>query len=529
MRRSGISLVLFSFAIFSLMGVPRPAQASDLSYARIVRLSLVGGDVQISRPGHSGWETASANMPITQGVTIGTNAGRAEVQFEDGSTAWISENALVQFTELALSDGGRITKLTLAQGTVSVYADLKRTDTFVVSTSREQITVPKRSLFRVDAFHDGASISVMQGEVQVGALEGSTDARTLVKGQTLAYKSKIETSAVSASPKVDAWDRWVKSREQTLQTATAQSLSYANAPFSYGMGDLSAYGGWNYFAGYGYGWQPFGMTAGWAPFSMGQWASYPGLGWTWISGEPWGWVPYHFGNWMFSPAYGWTWFPNNFGFWNPAPVNWYSIGNQVGWAPAAPRSGIGSRFPTSPRILIVSNSKSIGNTSSVRIVAAGGNRPVQVLPGGPLENGRAPRVAGAALAANRNAPAQASRALFPTAPSMARLQRSLATSGNIPAMNSRLPAAPAPQVFRVQNAMRMPSASLPHRPAPMFIPRQSAPVGMSSMGISEPQGFGAPGRSGSTPAFSAPRMSGAATGSAPSAPAPHAVASGRPH
>lgn len=525
MHRSGISLLLFSFAALSLIGVSRPAQASDMSYARIVRLSLVAGDVQVTRPGRSGWEAGATNMPITQGMTIGTNAGRAEVQFEDGSTAWISENTLVQFTELALSDGGRITKLTLAQGTVSIYANLKQADTFMISTSEEQIAVPKRSLFRMDAFHDGASVSVRQGELQVTALVGAAGAKTLVKGQTLAYKSKMETAAITVNPKADAWDRWVNGREQNLQVETAQSLSYANAPFSYGMGDLSAYGGWNYFAGYGYGWQPFGMTAGWAPFSMGQWASYPGLGWTWISFEPWGWVPYHFGDWMFSPMYGWMWFPDNFGFWDPAPVNWYGVGNQVAWSP---RSGAGQRMPTTPRILIVSGSKSIDNTSSVRIVTAGGNgHPAQALPGGPLENGRVPHFGDVASATNHGAPTQNPRAIVPTAPSMAHLQRSLATSGSMPAMktNGRLPAAPAPQMFRVENAMRMPPAALPHHPAPQYVPRETAP-----MGIRSPSGFDA--RNSSGPAFSAPRMSGPtmgrSTGPAP-APASHAVAAGRPH
>ena len=524
MRRSGISLLLFGFAALSLIGVSRPAQASDMSYARIVRLSLVAGDVQVTRPGHSGWEPGAANMPITQGMTIGTNAGRAEVQFEDGSMAWISENTMVQFTELALSDGGRISKLTLAQGTVSIYADLKRADTFMVSTSQEQIAVPKRSLFRVDAFHDGASVSVMQGELQVSALAGAAGAKTLVKGQTFAYKSKMETSAISANPKADAWDRWVNGREQNLQVETAQSLSYANAPFSYGMGDLSAYGGWNYFAGFGYGWQPFGMTAGWAPFSMGQWTSYPGLGWTWISSEPWGWVPYHFGDWMFSPVYGWMWFPDNFGFWDPAPVNWYGVGNQVAWSP---RAGIGAQMPTTPRVLILSGSKSIGNMSSVRIMTAGGNsRPVQTLPGAPLENGRVPRFGAVAPATNHSAPMQSARALVPTAPSMAHLQRSLAASGSMPAMkmNTRLPASPAPQMVRVENAMRMPAA-LPHHPAPMYVPREPASGGMASSA-----GMGAPSGGYSAPSFSAPRMSASPTarGTAP-APASHAVATGRPH
>lgn len=525
MRRSFVScFFLLSLAIGALTSMPRAVRGSDLSYARIVRLSLVAGDVQVTRPGRSGWETGAPNMPITQGMTIGTNDGRAEVQFEDGSTAWISENTLVQFTELALSDGGRITKLTLAQGTVSIYADLKRADTFMISASEEQIAVPKRSLFRVDAFRDGASISVMQGELQASALIGSAGAKTLVKGQTLAYKSKMETVAITLNPKVDAWDRWVNSREQNLQVETAQSLSYADAPFNYGMSDLSAYGGWNYFAGYGYGWQPFGMTAGWAPFSMGQWASYPGLGWTWISSEPWGWVPYHFGDWMFSPVYGWMWFPDNFGFWDPAPVNWYGVGNQVAWSP---RAGTGPRMPTTPRIVIMSGSKSIGSMSSVRIVAAGGgNRPIQALPGGPLENGRVPRFGEVASATNHSAAMQNPRAIVPTAPSMARLQRSLATSSSMPAMemNGRLPTAPAPQMVRVENAMRMPPAALPHHPAPMYVPREPASIGMSS---SAGMGARSGGYSGSS--FSAPQASSPAGRGVTPAPASHAVAAGRPH
>ena len=78
------------------------ARASELSYARIVRVSLTAGDVQVARPGHSGWEPAAENMPIEQGFTIGTTDGRAEVQLEDGAVLWISDHSDVQFTELAL-------------------------------------------------------------------------------------------------------------------------------------------------------------------------------------------------------------------------------------------------------------------------------------------------------------------------------------------------------------------------------------------------------------------------------------------
>src|ERR1700737_4533918 len=92
---------------------PYPAQAYDYGYARVVRLSLVQGDVQMARSEDSTWEKAVINMPIEQGFTIGTNDGRAEIEFESGATARLAEKSVLRFDELALSNGGRITRLTL--------------------------------------------------------------------------------------------------------------------------------------------------------------------------------------------------------------------------------------------------------------------------------------------------------------------------------------------------------------------------------------------------------------------------------
>jgi FecR protein len=222
MRRLSFNLLILGITGFLFANSIQPAHASELSYARIVRVSLVNGDVQISLPGHPRWQAAAQNMPITQGVTVGTNEGVAEVQFEDGTTAWIGENTLVQFTELALSDGGRITKLTLAQGTVSIYATLKSADSFILAAGKETITVPKHALFRADAFHDGASVSVIQGQLQVSDATGQ---QTLTKGKTLAYRGHATAAVVTANPKSDQWDRWINQREQFSQAETAQALS----------------------------------------------------------------------------------------------------------------------------------------------------------------------------------------------------------------------------------------------------------------------------------------------------------------
>ena len=595
MRRSFVSrFVLSSLAIltiFALMNLPRAARASDLSYARIVRLSVVTGDVQVSRPAHTAWEAASVNMPVMQGMAIGTNDGFAEVQFEDGTTAWIGPNTLVQFTELALADGGRITKLTLGQGTMSVLTELRRGDSFSLATADETVTTPKNALFRIDAFHDGASVSVLGGEAQVASAAG---AQKVPKGKTLALrgKSKGESQqhlALRANPKPDGWDKFVVARAEQTQTAAVQSASYVNAPFSYGMADLSQYGAWNYFPGYGYGWQPMGMGSCWMPFMNGNWDFTQGFGWTWVSSEPWGWMPYHFGSWDYLPSNGWTWFPSGFDAWDPAPVNWYSAGNQVGWWPASGAgfggtsplmfeqiasgcsrfngmgfgaangfafgaAGVGSgtpvkkgapprgKMPTPPRLVLTTNR--LGGGGNVRLFAsAAEGKHAAFAAGEPLQNGKASTMFESRAAVRGGVSADATTRIFaPTVGSVARLRASMAArSGAMPAragmaampLNSRAATMPMRESLRAVNAMPAPAA-MPRRPAPMTLGQMSAraPMGTNA-GFS--RGGSSAGFSGaSSTGFQGSAASAGGRPSMPSAPAaaPRAsapVSAGRPH
>lgn len=555
MRSLSFRLFIPTFAILTLIIALVPARGSDLSYARIVRISFVKGDVQVSRPGHSSWEPAVQNMPVMQGVTIGTNDGYAEVQFEDGSTAWISQNTLVQFTELALADGHRLSKLTLGEGTVSLLAEMRRGDTFSVATSAETVAVTKNGLFRIDCFHDGASVSVLAGEVQV-AYAGGT--QTVNKGETLAYESKLSKASLKTNPKPYDWDRWTLARARATQVETAQSSSYVTPPFSYGLADMSGYGNWTYFAGYGYGWQPYEMGSCWMPFSNGNWNFYPGFGWTWISAEPWGWVPFHFGNWEFLPYYGWTWFASDMGFWDPAPVEWYSMGNQVGWWPSAsgfsfspalqyqqmvygcsgngdggysyypygtsgngrparlsfrPNRGPMSRGkkPIPPRLMLTTNKLGQGREISLTAVdgASGTQAPLRSLE--PADNGKPSRIMFSA---------QAPRMVAPMRGEVTSLHRSFVSSPHaisLARVDSMLPSKPSENAFHQARGMFVPTMPS-HRPSPMVF-RPSVYSG-GARGYS-PEGSESRGWSGRTaePA----RISAPATASHPSA------SPGRPH
>ena len=327
------------FAMLAVIVLVSPVRADDYSHVRIVRLSLVEGDVQVTTGGGATWEKAIANLPVREGMSIATAQGRAEIEFENGATARIADNSVLRFTELALADGEKVTRLDISQGTATLYTNPTRRETFVVHAGKLEMTVREKSRFRVDVFEDGASVSVLKGHVEVETAGGP---ESVNKGQTLAVRNNASDQiALERNPAPDAWDRWVSDRDDANNTGRADSMRYMNSPVSYGMADLSYYGGWQNVGGYGNCWQPYGVGAGWSPFYNGTWGFVPGMGFTWVSYEPWGWMPYHYGRWAFSPAFGWLWVPGYFNGFNPGAVHWYHTAGGVGWVPQSPHDQAG--------------------------------------------------------------------------------------------------------------------------------------------------------------------------------------------
>src|SRR5277367_1738085 len=104
MRFSTVFRLVLSFLLFALLAGIHPA-AADSSHARVIRLSLVQGDVRFTSEAHGDpladqtaqWEKAQANLPIRQGYVISTDNGRAEVEFENGAMAFLNENTVLEF------------------------------------------------------------------------------------------------------------------------------------------------------------------------------------------------------------------------------------------------------------------------------------------------------------------------------------------------------------------------------------------------------------------------------------------------
>jgi len=354
------------------------ARASEVSHARIVRLSYAQGDVQLSADGASGWQKAIANTPLREGMALATGDGRAEVEFESGLTAWMASNTVVEFPQLVLEDGAKISRLNVTQGTATFYVKPGRGDFLVVQAGQLLLRAPESARFRVDVFGDGSSVSVLRGGVDA---EVHGAAQRVSSHKTLAFRNDASPDiTLTANPSADGWDRWVSDRENAVERAQSDSSYYMREPYGYGLADLSFYGGWVNMPGYGYGWQPYGVGAGWSPFFNGYWSGYGAFGPAWISYEPWGWMPYHYGGWVFSPLLGWVWLPGNFGAWSPGTVAWVRTPKgALGWVPRGPREAA-TATPASLSRGVITNTGAgtlarsrnsilpVGETSGVRVV-----------------------------------------------------------------------------------------------------------------------------------------------------------------
>ncbi len=340
---SGFGRVLLAVAAGAILALPAFAD----SQARIVRLSDVRGSVQINKNTGLGFESAFLNLPITQGTQLKTlNSGRAEIEFEDGSTLRLTPNTTVEFSALGVTDAGKhVSTINLVEGMAYVNWLGKSGDQFSLNFSREKLTLDREAHIRVDASTDVADVAVFKGDVDVESPAGDT---AVAKKKTATFNADDDKSKVANNIAAEPLDSWDKDADVYHEQYMAKN---SPSPYGYGLSDLNYYGAYNNIPGYGMMWQPYFTGAGWDPFMDGAWSWYPGYGYMFASAYPWGWLPFRYGNWMSIPGYGWMWQP---GGWNS-------------WAAVPHYAGVLAHPLVVP-------------TGSVRTVAVGKGGPVQAMP-----------------------------------------------------------------------------------------------------------------------------------------------------
>jgi hypothetical protein len=345
--------LLFGFFAASCMSWSANA---DTSHARIVRLSLVQGDVRFARDvkgdplndsSQLNWESAALNLPIRQGYVVATDNGRVEVEFENGALAFLAENTVLQFYDLSSEDGGLTTRLILRQGSAEFCVNPARGDYFSVTGGDFSVEAESKATFRMNNFDDGSNVSVLHGRLTALANGKNT---ALAKGDEFSMRAgEADSGAVARTGESDEFDLWAAGRISTAVSATNASLPLTNGSgYVSGYGDLYTYGAWFPVAGYGSCWRPFGVGLGWSPFDYGSWYYDPFFGWAFLGGYAWGWLPYHYGGWLFQPGVGWVWSPAGVqgspgvGRWRPVTGVWMRASNGgTAIVPAHPLDGRG--------------------------------------------------------------------------------------------------------------------------------------------------------------------------------------------
>jgi len=337
------------------------------SHARIVRLSDIQGPVQIDRNTGQGYEKATVNMPLVEGMKLAAKAeGRAEVEFEDGSTVRITPNTKIEFTALSLQDSGaKVSTVTLTEGLAYFdYTAKQKDNVFTVIFKDEKVRPEEAVRFRVNLEEATAVVAVFNGSLKLDGLSVPVEVsknRSAIFDLTNGNKSTIAKN-IEEEP-FDAWDK----QQAKYQQEYASKGSYHNYPYGYGVSDLNYYGNYTNVPGYGMMWQPYFAGVGWDPFMDGSWMFYPGAGYTWVSAYPWGWMPYRYGAWNFVPGYGWMWAPGGFGGgWatvvpvtNP-PIRFKPPAPPVrGTATVAVGRPVPAAFPTS-RLVVRNDSAGLG-------------------------------------------------------------------------------------------------------------------------------------------------------------------------
>lgn len=279
------------------------------SQARIVRLSDVQGAVSIDKNTGNGFERAFLNLPITQGTKLQTgDTGRAEVEFEDGSTFLLGPNTKVDFSKLSLTDSGkRMSTVNIREGLAYLNWIGKSGDDFTANFGHENTELTSPAEVRIEASASASRFAVFKGDVDVTGPDGSVKVEKKKMAEFDESAGKYKVAKLEELP-LDNWNK--ESVEYHDQYAKVNKADVS--PYGYGYSDLNYYGSYYNVPGYGMMWQPYFTGVGWDPFMDGAWSFYPGMGYMFVSAYPWGWMPYRYGNWMFMPGFGWMWQP---GYW----------------------------------------------------------------------------------------------------------------------------------------------------------------------------------------------------------------------
>jgi hypothetical protein len=362
---------LFAATTAHTTAAPFDEELDDTGYeetARVVRVSMLSGDVSLRRAGSKEWEKVTLNLPLVEGDRLATGAGaRVEIQIDARNFVRLGEYATLDIK--TLREEGVALSLPEGTATLRLARFNGEREYFEIDAPRTTLAAEQKGSYRLDVSPNG-NVRATVRDGGRARLYSETSGFTLRDGRSAELVSNNSDTdgdwELSAALAADDWDTWIDERERYL----AARLRHNDRDRYYdssvwGAEELDVYGDWVNTGEYGYVWRPHVTVINnyhdWAPYRHGSWRWVPPYGWTWVGDESWGWAPYHFGRWVYVNNY-WCWAPRGYAhygrrsWWRPALVAFVSIGGggssygeNVCWYPLGyhqrdPRSNFYRRF-----------------------------------------------------------------------------------------------------------------------------------------------------------------------------------------
>jgi hypothetical protein len=237
---------------------------SNETYAQIVRVRYVEGDVRIARGEREAklagqdWEQAVADLPLETGFSLATGNGRAEIELEDASTLYLGENSVLLCNDLHTTAGIPYTEMALLSGTVSLaIKPYIAGEQLVLRTPTDNLTVkyPQGAFFRVNSYTDGTVLTKEDAEgwrlPQAGEQAGKTRTITLRGGHL------VEAITPDDAGSFAEFDKWVDGRiaQRTAAMTDVMKAAGLTSPLP-GLADMKGQGEFFACPPFGTCWQP---------------------------------------------------------------------------------------------------------------------------------------------------------------------------------------------------------------------------------------------------------------------------------
>lgn len=286
-------LILFALLVLIMLLVPF-VHGDDApgSHARMVRVTAVSGQAQISHQQASGYQNVVLNMPIVQGDIVRTgDDGWLEIQLENGSEIRLAPDAQLTFSVLSrFASGSTATDVNLDDGEAS-FAVVAGDDIgpFHVNVNQRVISLKRSSRFRVTSIpSDPLEVVVWRGQVSIFNREESREVLVQAQETLVVDPQDVGHYDLEKQTQVDELDDWANQRDQALIASrdlqAAPALYYNTPQYSNPPICTSCYEAYNPYA-YGYdpfllgywGYSPFAFAGGFYPFGFNPWLFPPGF------------------------------------------------------------------------------------------------------------------------------------------------------------------------------------------------------------------------------------------------------------